>query len=56
MGDFIARCTTIPMPPIGPGQSLIDFEPTLENGEWTAWASKVPQELFLTSKNIYFAF
>ena len=34
MGEFIGRATTVPLPPVSPHQSLIDFEPSLETGEW----------------------
>ena len=43
MGEFIGRATTVPLPPVSPHQSLIDFEPNLETGEWVPWSSKVPQ-------------
>jgi dynein heavy chain 1 len=43
MGQFIARSTVIPLPSIPPSGSLIDFQPEISTGEWTNWASKVPQ-------------
>ncbi|TFY78308.1 hypothetical protein EWM64_g5702 [Hericium alpestre] len=35
--------TGIDLPPMMPGSSLIDFDVQVANGEWAAWAARVPQ-------------
>ncbi|KAJ7601593.1 dynein heavy chain, N-terminal region 2-domain-containing protein [Mycena polygramma] len=42
MGEFLRKQTSIDLPPLLPGSSLIDFDVQVSNGEWTAWQSKVP--------------
>ena len=42
LGEFIRSITTIPLPPLNPQFSLIDYEISL-NGEWNLWQTKVPQ-------------
>lgn len=41
-GDFVAGLTTIDVPVIGEGVSLIDFDVSLPRAEWTLWQSQVP--------------
>ncbi|KAI0271628.1 dynein heavy chain protein 1 [Gloeopeniophorella convolvens] len=43
LGDFLSKRTGIDLPPLIGGSSLIDFDVQVATGEWTAWASKVPQ-------------
>ncbi|KAI8361054.1 dynein heavy chain [Mortierella sp. GBAus27b] len=40
LGEFVRGATTIELPP--PGQSIIDFDISITNGEWLPWQSKVP--------------
>ncbi|KAJ7102434.1 dynein heavy chain protein 1 [Mycena belliarum] len=42
MGEFLRKQTSIDLPPLLPGSSLIDYDVQVANGEWTAWQSKVP--------------
>ncbi|KAJ7171883.1 dynein heavy chain protein 1 [Mycena crocata] len=42
MGDFLRKQTSIDLPPLLPGSSLIDYDVQVSNGEWTSWQSKVP--------------
>ena len=43
LGDFLSKQTGIDLPPLGPGSSLLDFDVQVANGEWSAWAARVPQ-------------
>ncbi|CAK5279895.1 unnamed protein product [Mycena citricolor] len=42
MGEFLRKQTSIDLPPLHQGSSLIDYDVQVSNGEWTAWQSKVP--------------
>ncbi|KAF8807657.1 dynein heavy chain protein 1 [Phlegmacium glaucopus] len=42
MGDFLRKQTSIDLPPLAPGTSLIDFDVQVSNGDWISWQSKVP--------------
>ncbi|KAF8060992.1 dynein heavy chain protein 1 [Lyophyllum atratum] len=42
MGDFLRKQTSIDLPPMAHGNSLIDYDVQVANGEWSAWQSKVP--------------
>jgi dynein heavy chain 1 len=42
VGEFLRKQTSIDLPPLLPGSSLIDYDVQVANGEWTAWQSKVP--------------
>ncbi|KAJ7071380.1 dynein heavy chain protein 1 [Mycena amicta] len=42
MGEYLRKQTSIDLPPLLPGSSLIDYDVQISNGEWTAWQSKVP--------------
>ncbi|KAK9719430.1 dynein heavy chain [Basidiobolus ranarum] len=42
LGEFVRGITTIDLPALAPGMSIIDFDVTLNTGEWTPWQSKVP--------------
>ncbi|KAF2103413.1 dynein heavy chain [Rhizodiscina lignyota] len=41
-GDHIAGLTTVDVPPLGQGTSLIDFDVSLPTADWTMWQSQVP--------------
>ncbi|KAI0063221.1 dynein heavy chain protein 1 [Artomyces pyxidatus] len=43
LGHFLSKQTGIDLPTLGPGNSLIDYDVQVATGEWTAWATKVPQ-------------
>ena len=42
MGDFLRKQTGIDLTPLTQGYSLLDYDLQINNGEWTAWQSKVP--------------
>ena len=42
MGEFLRKQTSIDLPPLAPGTSLIDFDVQVSNGDWISWQSKVP--------------
>lgn len=42
LGDFLRSQTGIDLPPLGPGNSLIDYDVQVQNGEWISWQSRVP--------------
>ncbi|KAN0138520.1 Dynein heavy chain and region D6 of dynein motor domain containing protein [Lactarius tabidus] len=42
-GHFLSQRTGVDLPPLIAGTSLIDFDVQIATGEWSAWASKVPQ-------------
>lgn len=42
LGEFVRSITTIPLPPVTGGYSLIDYEVTIQ-GEWQLWQTRVPQ-------------
>lgn len=42
MGDFLRNQTGIDLPPLGSNASLLDYDVQISNGEWVAWASRVP--------------
>ncbi|KAG9288876.1 hypothetical protein G9A89_001252 [Geosiphon pyriformis] len=42
LGDYVRGITTIDLPPAQPGSSLIDYDVSVNNAEWVAWAGKVP--------------
>ncbi|PWN18755.1 cytoplasmic dynein heavy chain 1 [Microstroma glucosiphilum] len=50
MGEFLTRQTSIEMPSLGPGSSLIDFDVLVNNAEWFSWVSKVPSIEIETAK------
>ncbi|KAF2143585.1 uncharacterized protein K452DRAFT_224111 [Aplosporella prunicola CBS 121167] len=41
-GDFVAGQSTIDLPPLGAGTSLIDFDVALPRADWTLWQNQVP--------------
>lgn len=41
-GDIVAGLSTIDLPPLGAGSSLIDFDVTLPRADWTLWQNQVP--------------
>ena len=43
LGHFLSQRTGVDLPPLISGTSLIDFDVQIATGEWSAWASKVPQ-------------
>ncbi|KAH9075718.1 dynein heavy chain protein 1 [Lactarius deliciosus] len=43
LGHFLSQRTGVDLPPLIGGTSLIDFDVQIATGEWSAWASKVPQ-------------
>lgn len=43
LGHFLSQRTGVDLPPLTSGTSLIDFDVQIATGEWSAWASKVPQ-------------
>ena len=43
LGHFLSQRTGVDLPPLMSGTSLIDFDVQIATGEWSAWASKVPQ-------------
>ena len=43
LGHFLSQRTGVDLPPLVSGTSLIDFDVQIATGEWSAWASKVPQ-------------
>ncbi|TIC37063.1 hypothetical protein E3Q09_01001 [Wallemia mellicola] len=42
MGDYLRGLTTIELPMIGQGMSLIDYDVNVANSEWFNWTEKVP--------------
>ncbi len=42
MGDFLRNHSSVELPPLGPGGSLIDFDVQLNSGDWLSWQSSVP--------------
>ncbi|KDQ54817.1 hypothetical protein JAAARDRAFT_37924 [Jaapia argillacea MUCL 33604] len=42
MGEFLRKQTGIDLPPFAAGNSLLDYDVQVANGEWLAWQSKVP--------------
>ncbi|XP_006454562.1 dynein heavy chain protein 1 [Agaricus bisporus var. bisporus H97] len=42
LGDYLRSRTGIDLPPLGPGNSLIDYDVQVQNGEWISWQSRVP--------------
>ncbi|KAJ1950562.1 dynein heavy chain, partial [Dispira parvispora] len=42
LSEFLQRATTIELPPLGSGLSIIDYDVALVTGEWVPWQSKVP--------------
>ncbi|KAH7340377.1 dynein heavy chain protein 1 [Rhizoctonia solani] len=42
MGDFLKGQTGIDLPPLLPGNSLIDYDVQVATGDWVAWAGRVP--------------
>jgi dynein heavy chain 1, cytosolic len=42
MGEFLQKQTGIDLPPMAPGNSLLDYDVVIGTGEWVAWQSKVP--------------
>ncbi|TFY72237.1 hypothetical protein EVG20_g758 [Dentipellis fragilis] len=43
LGEFLRKQTGIDLPPLTAGSSLIDYDVQVANGDWAAWASRVPQ-------------
>jgi dynein heavy chain 1 len=43
LGTFIAGQTTLAMPALGGEASLLDYWPSVEDGEWKPWTVRVPQ-------------
>lgn len=41
-GDLLAGLTTVDIPPLSEGTSLIDFDVSLPKADWTLWQSQVP--------------
>lgn len=42
MGEFLRAQTSVDLPPLGSGVSLIDFDVQVNNAEWFSWTSRVP--------------
>ncbi|KAJ3290947.1 hypothetical protein HK104_006430 [Borealophlyctis nickersoniae] len=42
MGEFLRGCSTVDLPAVGTGGSVIDYDVALTTGEWTPWTAKVP--------------
>jgi len=42
LGDYLRSQTGIDMPPLTTGNSLIDYDVQVSNGEWISWQSRVP--------------
>ena len=43
LGHFLSQRSGVDLPPLISGTSLIDFDVQIGTGDWSAWASKVPQ-------------
>ena len=43
MGEFLRKQTGIDLPPLTQGGSLLDYDVQINNGEWLAWQTRVPQ-------------
>lgn len=50
MGNFLREQTSIDLPPLGPGVSLIDFDVHVNSADWFSWTSKVPSIEVETAK------
>ena len=42
LGDYLRSQTGIDLPPLTSGNSLIDYDVQVSNGEWISWQSRVP--------------
>jgi dynein heavy chain 1 len=42
MGEFLKTRTSVDLPPLPQGSSLLDYDVAVASGEWVSWQSKVP--------------
>ncbi|KAF2083456.1 hypothetical protein K490DRAFT_51603 [Saccharata proteae CBS 121410] len=42
-GDMVATLSTVDLPPLSDGTSLIDFDVALPRADWTLWQNQVPK-------------
>ncbi|RKP34413.1 dynein heavy chain and region D6 of dynein motor-domain-containing protein [Dimargaris cristalligena] len=42
LSEFLQGITTVELPPLGNGLSIIDYDVQLQSGDWLPWQSKVP--------------
>ncbi|KAF7729943.1 hypothetical protein EC973_003356 [Apophysomyces ossiformis] len=42
LGDYVRGVTTYELPPSGNNESIIDYDITVNTGQWVPWESKVP--------------
>ena len=43
LGEFLRKQTGVDLPPLGPGDSLLDYDVQVVTGEWISWSSRVPK-------------
>lgn len=43
LGDFLRKQTGVDLPPLGHGDSLLDYDVQVATGEWISWSSRVPK-------------
>jgi dynein heavy chain 1, cytosolic len=50
MGEFLQSQTSVDLPALGPGTSLIDYDVQVSNAEWFSWVTRVPSIEIETAK------
>ncbi|CAO1623252.1 unnamed protein product [Jaminaea pallidilutea] len=50
MGEYLRSQTSVDLPPLGPGVSLIDFDVSVNDAQWFSWMTKVPSIEIETSR------
>lgn len=43
LGEFLRKQTGVDLPPLGHGDSLLDYDVQVATGEWISWSSRVPK-------------